>query len=795
MTLVEVIGRYQLVERVGEGGMGIVYKAEHLDLRRTVALKVLRTDWTAKEDAVERFYREARAAARVHHPNVVAIHDVGCDGERHYIAMEFIEGKPLSKVIGTGMAPRAVAQLVERVARAMNVCHEAGVIHRDLKPANILVDAAGAPHVTDFGLAKAVGAAAGITGSGWTVGTPCYMPPEQVRGETVDARSDQYAIGVILYEALTGRPPFTAQDVGALFNKIIVQAPPRPRPANGRLHADLETIVLKALAKERDRRYPTTAAMADDLRRFLDGEPILARPTAWYTQLALRVRRHPAMSAAGAAAIIIAMAGLLFGVMQRVAREGERSGRAERVAHLRSLAERERGRGDWMRAKEFYDQILALSPDDATARRGAEECAAKFADAAKELAAARETEKRRAAARRRLDAVRQLLEDADRDFMGALADPAPTWARVDRAVDEIRAVLGVDDLIAEAHYHQARAERLRGRYEEADAALARATEIDPTYAAARLLRGLVALDRYALEIGFSLRKPEVRMKLGAPHAERAALEIARALEGRGGLREKEELLARIGVEFARGDIARAERLAREAAARHDTVEFHRALGDILFATKRKPEAEKCYDRALELRRGAWEILHLRALARMGEEMAPASNATALADVDRAIALNPSFGPLHATRGHVLYYLGRQRESLEAMERARELEFAPPELTMLRANLRRAMGDLAGAIAEYGAYLKERPDDCLAYNNRGFARLQRHEAREAIADFDEAIRLMPGFYHAWRGRAQAKLEAGDERGALSDFLRAYEMRPAQSADLKEVIAELRRRLED
>jgi eukaryotic-like serine/threonine-protein kinase len=302
---------YEIMRELGRGGMGVVYQARHLKLGRVVALKMILTGGHAGKDELARFLVEGEAIARLQHPNIVQIYEVGECGGLPFFSLEFCPGGSLdAKLAGTPMPPREAAQLVETLARAMQAAHDKGVVHRDLKPANVLLADGGAPKITDFGLAKKLDNASGRTNTGAIMGTPSYMAPEQAEGKKdVGPAADTYALGAILYECLTGRPPFKAATALDTIMQVAADEPVPPRQLQPTTPRDLETICLKCLQKEPGKRYASAAALADDLRAFQAGEPIRARPVAALERATKWVQRNPAVTALATAVV----AALLLG--------------------------------------------------------------------------------------------------------------------------------------------------------------------------------------------------------------------------------------------------------------------------------------------------------------------------------------------------------------------------------------------------------------------------------------------------------------------------------------------------
>ncbi len=299
---------------LGRGGMGIVYKARHLRLNRVVALKMLLTGAHAGLPERTRFQREAEAVASLHHANIVAVYDVGDHEGCPYFTMEFLEGGNLAQFLGgTPQPARQAAALLIALADAVQAAHRAGIVHRDLKPANILLTAEGIPKVADFGLARHFEGEPALTFSGARVGTPSYMAPEQVLGKAgmIGPAADVYALGAVLYEMLTGRPPFRGETAAETERQVIHDEPVSPSRLNTKVPRDLETICLTCLSKEPPRRYASAAALADDLRRFGEGRPIQARPVGWREHSWRWCRRNP--MAAALLVTALALVGLVSG--------------------------------------------------------------------------------------------------------------------------------------------------------------------------------------------------------------------------------------------------------------------------------------------------------------------------------------------------------------------------------------------------------------------------------------------------------------------------------------------------
>src|SRR5947209_14530391 len=305
------LGDYELLEEIGRGGQGVVFRARQKSLNRTVALKVISLGQWASKAHLKRFRLEAEAAARLEHPGIVPIHEVGERDGSCYFSMKFIEGGQLDEVARREPIPiRRAVELMANVARTVHYAHEHGILHRDIKPGNILLDTKGEAHLTDFGLARLVESESSVTHTLDVLGTPSYMAPEQAIGNNaaVSSTTDIYGLGAVLYQLLTGQPPFAG---GATYEtiKLLLDTEPRqPRLLNPKIDRDLSTICLKCLQKDSKRRYPSALPLAEDLERWLRHEPIQARRTGIFTRGRKWVRRKPAVAALIASLVALAAA-------------------------------------------------------------------------------------------------------------------------------------------------------------------------------------------------------------------------------------------------------------------------------------------------------------------------------------------------------------------------------------------------------------------------------------------------------------------------------------------------------
>jgi serine/threonine protein kinase len=387
----EIVPGYEVLRELGRGGMGVVYKARQVALQRVVALKMVLSGAHARERDLDRFRSEARAVANLHHPNIVEIYEFGEHEGLPYYSLEYVEGGSLSrKIRGRPFPPHEAARIAEELARAIQYCHQRGVIHRDLKPSNILLqkksetqnpkcESAGGgsspalgipisdfdPKISDFGLAKLLESDPGLTKSGMIMGTPSYMAPEQTQGRIRDVgpHTDIYALGTILYEMLTGWPPFRAESVLETMELVGSCEPMPPSRVHSKVPRDLDTICLKALAKDPHRRYRSALALAQDLERFLAGESILARREGTFSRIWRRVRRRPATVVVFVLLIALAVGTISF-IIQRAAQVNSLRNRFDD-----DLEVQEWTAGHLSKMESLVSQLERLDPEEAAKKR------------------------------------------------------------------------------------------------------------------------------------------------------------------------------------------------------------------------------------------------------------------------------------------------------------------------------------------------------------------------------------------------------------------------------------------
>jgi serine/threonine-protein kinase len=799
-------GDYELLRELGRGGMGVVYQAWQTSLSRMVALKMILAGAHAGPEELARFRAEAEAVARLQHPNIVQIYQVGEHDGRPYFALEHIGGGSLDRQLaGAPRPPREATALTEALARAVHYAHQRGIVHRDLKPANVLLTEDGTPKITDFGLAKIlVGARGDPTQTGAVLGTPGYMAPEQASGRPreVGPAADVYALGAILYEMLTGRPPFVGETPLDTLDQVRTLDPVAPRQLQPKVPRDLETICLKSLRKEPAQRYGTAQELADDLRRFRDGEPIRARPTSALERAVKWVRRRPTRAALGAAGLIVCVS--LLGAWAWASREeSRRRQKADAAAALamdraRLLLEQAKAAplGD---AGKFREALAAAEKAEELARAGGASDAVR--QEAAQLAASLQDEEGAARRDRRLLAA--LLEvrgpregptyqkgdkglmalaepSADDQFAAAFREWDPSFDVDVLTTDEAAARLErrpaavLAEVIAALDEWAAERRRQKLPRPKCQPLADLAGRLDDPLSGRRQLRALLARDNLGGEralgaLAAALRPVPVPFDAGLGDDRAALRRLAAQTDA---AREPVlSLLTLVRALRVAGDDAGAERLLWAALqARPQEVVLHVARGNILEEQPaRRRDAVACYAAARALRPELGEPLaHALVLSGQAEE--------GLALYERLTVERPDSPWLHFRRGSALYDRGRFPEAEEAYRKAAGLD---PGFVEAHNNLGNALfnqGRFPEAETAFREAIRLKPDLAEVHSNLGAALIYQDRDKEAVAPCREAIRLKPDFPEAHNNLGFALFNLGQDKEAEAECHKAIALRP-------------------
>jgi serine/threonine protein kinase/lipoprotein NlpI len=799
------LARYEIHEAVGEGATAIVYRAWDRQLARPVAIKVLRETTGFSELARSRFRREAQAAAALSHPNVVAVHDSGEADGLLYIVMEYVEGRSLTDVLTAGSADRrGLIGLVARAARGVAAAHAQGIVHRDLKPANLIITAAGEPKVGDFGLAHLLDSTTALTRTGSTLGTPLYMAPEQVEGrpERITPASDVYALGAICYQILSGRPPVDGETVAEIYLHLLRDEPTPLRRKDATVPIDLETAVAKAMEKDPRRRYPDAGALADDLDRWLAGEPVLARPLGKAERLRRKILRHRPVALLGGV-LILAMTLGGGGWLLRKARRDD----AVRL-HLTEAARWETAH-ELEKARSCYREALEVDPARADARDGFRRTDERLRAPAEALGI--------------LETARPVLELGSQMRYSPETTVEAFLARLAKARQIVEQALRTAPDLAPAHLLLGNCWEIQGRPERAEPSYRKALELDPSYGLAHYHLGRVLLERSYLASKGATREERSQNR---PEAERLIREGVEAIEAAFAASSgMEDPLRR---EIARASLAyvqRKQNVVKQIAgraieaygSRQGVEEFHWLVA----STSSDPAEERdAYDRALRIRpvyplarfgratyrllSGDWSgaredfdallalnpddvlTLNNRAALFIGEK----DGASALADMERVIRLEPNLARGYVNRSAARFLAKDEKGGLADLDRAIELDPGIPMAWTVRGGHREQMGNIEGAISDYGRALRLLPNDADLHARKGFLHMQCYEFEAAVENLDRTLKLDPSNYEAFRQRGRARHVLGDFKGAGEDFRASLRAAPAEwkwRKQLQEAIA--------
>jgi serine/threonine-protein kinase len=808
---------YEVEAILGRGGMGVVFRARHLRLNRLVALKMMIASGYCGPHELERFRREAEAVAALRHPNIVQVHDAGESAGRPYFTMEYVEGGSLARWLADRPSPRRAAEMAATLAAAVQFAHLHGFIHRDLKPSNILLTAAGTPKITDFGLVLSVNVGPRFTQSGDCLGTPSYMAPEQALGQAsaLGPAVDVYALGAVLYEILTGRPPFDGQTPLDTMQKVISEEPPPPSRLKVRVPRDLETICLKCLQKTPTRRYASAQDLADDLHRFLEGKPVLARPVGLVERAAKWARRRPARAVLIGAVLVALGVAIAAGLWLHQQAADRKAAKSRREGQAREIVETALRRADDLRREEHWPETLLI-----------------LADAAPHLADANdahlETRLREVQAAYRAAVKLQTARESNPRLSDGLIDYRQWAAEFGPAFEA--AGLRIEDDVETVAAH-IRASTIRTQLVatvEARAFVAFMLKDEPLVE--RLLRVTrladpepLWRDRFRDGAVWKDRARLLHLAGGAfnstpPPAGDQLVLLALLLRQAGARSESSLLLAEACRRQPRNFLAHREMgqalalLTRwlEAAAyyraavtlRPDNAGAQEGYGIVLARANRTEEALTAFRRAVELspkcapsptrlvealaNAGYWKDAD--AACRRALEIDPANYLTPLrlaeimvrqerfADavvLSRLAAdITPIVPEAHVTLGTILARLDRHEEAATAFRKAVELKAWKLMPEILLAQELVAAGRPAEGLAVLETALGREPDHFLILLEAGKLYRSQGMSEEAADAFTRAAKVVGYRFWAWDGLAAARLDQGrfaEARAAIAPLL--------------------------
>jgi tetratricopeptide (TPR) repeat protein/tRNA A-37 threonylcarbamoyl transferase component Bud32 len=805
---------YEVNEVLGRGGMGVVYKARHVRLNRTVAVKMLLTGAHASTEARKRFLREAEAVAALRHPNIIQVHDMGDQEGQPYFTMEFVEGGNLAqKLAGTPQSPREASALLATLAEAVHQAHVSGIVHRDLKPSNVLLTADGTPKIGDFGLARRIEGEAGLTGTGAAVGTPSYMAPEQAEAKSPDVgpAADTYALGAILYELLTGRPPFRAESAAETLRQVVSQDPVPPSRLNASVPRDPETICLKCLEKDPKRRYASAAALAEDLHRFQRNEPILARPVGPLERTLRWALRNPtgaALVATALALIGLASGGGVWFVRQRAERRSElRTEVGTTVVQAGSFSKRFHFREAWELLEQAQQRLQPAGPEDLRRR-------VDRAQADLELAENLDTARLRAATpvegRFTPFGAGHLYEETfAKAGMSQQGDNSEAVAaRVRESAVRAEIVAALDDWASITKDQARRAWLL---------AVARGADPDPLRDRVRmpkLWQDGARLTRLVSELQVDELSPQLSTALGRvlPKTHGEAVSLLGTAQARNpqdfwlnyemgwalyGSHQKNEALgffraalalrpkaslAHNAIGLILGDLRRRDEAIshlRESIRldpKNAALPLHN-LGIAMEAQGQVDEAISHYQESIRLDPRASAAAHnnlgnvLRAMGRLDE---------AISHFQESIRLDPKMAAAHNNLGIALRDKGRLDEAISHWQKSIRLDSKMREPHINLGNALRAKGRLDEALTYYQEFIRLDPNSALAHYALGLALRDKGRMDEAIGHFQNSIRLDPNSALAHQDLGAAMSAKGRLDEAIGHFQNSIRLDPASAA---------------
>jgi tetratricopeptide (TPR) repeat protein/tRNA A-37 threonylcarbamoyl transferase component Bud32 len=755
-------GPYELIEKIGQGASAVVIKAKDTRLGRTVALKVLQESALGIPSRVQRFTREAKAMASLRHPNIVAVHEIGSEQGWYYFSMDYVKGTPFYDVLSdTRIKLATILEIIEKIARGCDFAHNKGVVHRDLKPGNILLDENLEPFITDFGIARIAEQEERLTQTGTILGTAHYMSPEHVSGDPdrVEARSDVFSLGAIIYEAATGRPPFSGRGALGIYNAIATTDPIPPRRVVRTVSPDLEAIIMKALEKEPESRYRSAMALAEDLRRLREGLPIEATRISKLRLLARKASRHRIPLALGslAAVAVIALVGI-------AAWEAYTRSKYEMMGDLEKDLEKRLG---------YYELAGAKHKAEAV-RREIQLERMRRSELERQKEARERLDPVRSRVRGKLEEARRLRGEEGRNRAMELAG---------EVIEELRPLLIEYPESPELWVHLAGAYEILGDDERALESLDEAVKRSENSALPYIIRARFRIDQY-----IRVREPPglqfrgTQALIGDPKEENveaihvrllAEADIQTIRDRRFEFSRKYETLLEGARLLFEGKGEEAIELLSESIQldRHDVLGWHlRGMG--YFFLRDYDQAERDLNEALKLSLASAQQWIQRALARLGK----GDFEGARADLDKAVELNPTSVRGFLLRGNLRYAVGDTHGSILDQTKVITLSPDTPSAWNNRGNAYYVLRDYPAAIRDLSKAIELEPNNPLYYSNLANCYVDSGDPKRAIEEQNRALGLEPGFAAAFIGRGRAKRALNDFAGAREDMDKGIALAP-------------------
>lgn len=777
-------GKYVIVKKIGRGGMGTVYKAWDITLKRYVAVKIILPsfeDPLNREDDVKRFVREARLAAKLVHNNILQIYEIGKDKDNYYISMEYVDGGTLEDYYKNKCSARRTGKpsredirvflgLMGQVITGMDYAHSHNVIHRDIKPENILLaigqDGEIVPKIADFGLAKETDIEKKLTMTGAIMGTPSFMSPEQASARRVGPSGDVFSLGAVLYRVCAGADPFDGDNFMEVINKVINNDPVTPSQLNPVIPKDLDIIIMKALAKEPRMRYATAGDFTADIERFLNGDPIEARPVSTIYKISRKLYRNKLASAAIAGGIVILILSLAFFGISRYRTN-------QKAREYLSNADGFFAAQDWDKALESYSRYLALARDDKAAEAKKLGCEKKISEKKKAL---EESARIQALENQALKEVQEAWGYAVMVFPAfyrADSRMEDVWRQIDEAIKRLEASVKKHPT-AMGYFYASMLYREKNNLKSAEYNLTKAIETDKDFVLAYQMRGIVYFEQFLEKLIMadremtSAEKSELERVLDQKAFQdfekiKTPMDIPKPFD------IYKPLFEAIRTKAAPDDVIQA---LKKGYKTYNSEEFllwiayfyalkddiETAEGYVNDVIKIKPKYAKAY-----YLRGS-----LRALKNDFDG--------AIGDFTKAIEITSNPAQFYCDRALVKYMAKDMDGAFADYSKAAEVDPGYARAYYGRGNIKVKKDDLKGAIDDYSAVVRIDPKDANGYYNRGRAKSDLRDLDGAMADFSSAVALVPGFANAYSSRAAVRFEKNDFKGAFEDCSAAIKADP-------------------